>query len=126
SYKDIKGTVTDRWGRVVVTAEELKAAGGLRALNKERLTTITDKIFGAGGNMVGSLFDAAAGAARMLTAPMRIGGAIASRMSRSIGNFIKHGFGIETVRLTGNFGEDGITLLHSQLAVQTQILKYLD
>lgn len=116
SYKDIKGTVVDRDGQTVVTADELRRSGGLYDNKGSRIKAGLGALIGA--------------AWKVATLPYRLAWKAAKGVFKGIRGLGRMMFGKKKKGgagggIGGADGDDLVQLNYHQLTVQEQILNFL-
>lgn len=117
SYEDIKGTVVDKAGNIVVTAEELRKSGGFRDFLGKKVEQ--------GANLLGDLKEFGKTAASL---PFAVTSWWTKKLTGGLkgikGLFTGKGIGARG-KPTGDPQEDMVTLSYHQTSIQDQILKHL-
>lgn len=116
SYKDIKGTVVDRDGQTVVTADELKRSGGLYDNKGSRIKAGIGAVIGA--------------AWKVATLPYRLAWKATKGVFKGISGLGRMMFGKKKKGgagggIGGADGDDLVQLNYHQLTIQEQILNFL-
>lgn len=120
TYGDIRGTVVDRWGNVVVTAEELGKSGGFLDTTGKRIRAATGDLLTGAGRLLG----------QAATLPVKLlagAGTLAGRGLRKLGGLFRRGRrGVESFRFSGNETDDLLVLNYQQLSALEKIHAILD